>query len=161
MFHTYILLGSNLGDSKKYISDALIEIEKEIGFIQAKSSLYQTAAWGKIDQPDFINQVVHVVTNLSPEATLQTILNIEIKLGRQRIEKWGSRTIDIDILFIDNQLINTADLIVPHPFLHLRKFTLLPLKEIIPDFIHPTFNKSITQLLDELDDNLPVKKVEF
>lgn len=161
MFHTYILLGSNLGDSKKYISDALVEIEKEIGIIQAKSSLYQTAAWGKNDQPDFINQVVHVITKLSPEALLQSILSIEIKLGRERIEKWGSRTIDIDILFIDNQVIKTENLVVPHPFLHLRKFTLLPLIEIIPEFIHPIFDKSVSQLLDELDDDLSVRKVEF
>ncbi|WP_395803574.1 2-amino-4-hydroxy-6-hydroxymethyldihydropteridine diphosphokinase [Daejeonella sp.] len=161
MFDTYILLGSNLGNSKKYISDAIIEIVKEIGYVKAKSSLYQTAAWGKIDQPNFLNQVVHVETKLNPEALLNSILSIEKKLGRERIEKWGSRIIDIDILFYDNQVIDKADLVIPHPYLHLRRFTLMPLNEIAPNLIHPELSKSVSQLLHDLDDNLSVEKVEF
>ncbi len=161
MFDTYILLGSNLGNSKKYISDAIIEIVKGIGILKAQSSLYQTAAWGKIDQPNFLNQVVHVETKLHAEALLNSILSIEKKLGRERIEKWGSRIIDIDILFYGNQVINKPDLVIPHPYLHVRKFTLMPLNEIAPNLIHPELSKSVSQLLHDLDDNLSVEKVEF
>lgn len=161
MFDTYILLGSNLGNSKKYISDAILEIENNIGFIKSKSSLYQTAAWGKIDQPNFLNQVVQVITKLNPEELLNSILSIEKKLGRERQEKWGSRIIDIDILFYNNQVINKPDLVIPHPYLHVRKFTLMPLNEVAPDLIHPELSKSVSQLLHDLDDNLSVEKVEF
>lgn len=161
MFNTYILLGSNLGDSKKYISDAISEIDKNIGSIQSKSLLYKTAAWGKKDQPDFINQVIHVKTKLEPEELLNAVLSIEKRLGRERLEKWGSRIIDIDILLIDDIIINTAHLIVPHPFMHLRRFTLLPLNEIASEIIHPQHLKSINELLIELDDNLSVNKLEF
>lgn len=161
MFDTYLLLGSNLGDSKKYISDAILEVEKEIGFVQARSSLYQTAAWGNLNQPDFINQVIHVKTSLTADDLLKSILNIELNLGRERFEKWGSRTIDIDILLFDNQVINEINLIIPHPFMHIRRFTLLPLNEIATDLIHPILLKSINQLLLELEDNLLVEKIEF
>lgn len=161
MFNTYILLGSNLGDSKKYIADAILEIEKNIGTIQSKSSLYQTAAWGNNDQPDFINQVLHVKTKLQPEELLNAVLSIEKVLGRERLEKWGSRTIDIDILLIDDLVLNTANLFVPHPFMHLRKFTLLPLNEIASEIIHPQLLKSISELLIELDDDLSVNKLEL
>jgi 2-amino-4-hydroxy-6-hydroxymethyldihydropteridine diphosphokinase len=161
MFNTYILLGSNLGDSKKYISNAIVEIEREIGVVQAKSALYQTEAWGKLDQPEFINQVIEVKTKLSPALLLKYILEIEKKLGRERLQKWGARTIDIDILFFDNQIINELDLIIPHPFLHVRRFTLMPLSEIAPKLIHPILLRSVSQLLEELDDDLSVNKIDF
>ena len=161
MFNTYILLGSNLGDSKKYISNAIVEIEREIGVVQAKSVLYQTEAWGKRDQPEFINQVIEVKTKLSPALLLKYILEIEKKLGRERLQKWGARTIDIDILFFDNQIINELDLIIPHPFLHVRRFTLMPLSEIAPKLIHPILLRSVSQLLEELDDDLSVNKIDF
>ena len=161
MFSTYILLGSNLGDSKKYISNAIVAIAKKIGLVQAKSALYQTAAWGKLDQPEFINQVIEVKTKLSPQLLLKYILEIEKMLGRERLEKWGSRTIDIDILFYDDQIIKELDLIIPHPFLQVRRFTLMPLSEIAPELIHPILLKNISQLLNELDDDLSVKKIDF
>lgn len=161
MFSTYILLGSNLGDSKKYISNAIVAIAKKIGLVQAKSALYQTAAWGKLDQPEFINQVIEVKTKLSPQLLLKYILEIEKMLGRERLEKWGARTIDIDILFYDDQIIKELDLIIPHPFLQVRRFTLMPLSEIAPELIHPILLKNISQLLNELDDDLSVKKIDF
>jgi 2-amino-4-hydroxy-6-hydroxymethyldihydropteridine diphosphokinase len=161
MFSTYILLGSNLGDSKKYISNAIVAIAKKIGLVQAKSALYQTAAWGKLDQPEFINQVIEVKTKLSPQLLLKYILEIEKMLGRERLEKWGARTIDIDILFYDHQIIKELDLIIPHPFLHVRRFTLMPLSEIAPELRHPVLLKNISQLLNELDDDLSVKKIDF
>lgn len=159
MFITYLLLGSNLGDSKKYLHDASDNIEREIGVITGRSSLYQTASWGKQDQPDFINQVISVDTNLLPKELLNVILEIELELGRQRMEKWGSRTIDIDILLYDNNVVNDPDLTIPHPYLHERRFSLMPLSEIAPEIIHPLYNRSIKELLDNLSDNLLVKKL--
>lgn len=159
MYTTYLLLGSNLGDSRKYLSDAISEIESKIGTINAKSSLYQTASWGKQDQPDFINQVIELSTNLNPADLLKGILEIENIFGRQRLEKWGSRTIDIDILLFEDQLVNSPDLIIPHPYLSVRRFSLMPLSEIAPDLLHPISKKSITELLLELTDDLFVKKL--
>lgn len=159
MYTTYILLGSNLGDSKKYISDAILEIEGRLGTISAKSSLYQTASWGKHDQPDFINQVVELRTTLSPTDLLKAILEIENIFGRQRLEKWGSRTIDIDILLYEDQIINNSDLIIPHPYLSVRRFTLMPLSEIAPDIVHPISKKNIEALILELTDSLQVNKL--
>jgi len=161
MVNTFILLGSNLGESKNHISDAISEIASDVGLVTAQSSLYQTAAWGKTDQPDFLNQVIEVKTELEPIRLLESVLLIEKKLGRERYEKWGSRIIDIDILFYDNQIVSLANLTIPHPFLHVRRFTLLPLNEINSDFMHPVFKKTISQLLFDLDDNLFVEKVEI
>jgi len=159
MEEAYLLLGSNLGDSKKYISDAVLHISKEIGEITGLSSLYQTASWGNTELPDFINQVIRVSTNLNPGQLLHNILVIEKILGRERLEKWGSRTIDIDLLFYGNQVIESKDLTVPHPFLHQRRFTLMPLVELNPDLVHPVFNETVEMLNQKLDDDLPVKKL--
>ena len=159
MEKAYLLLGSNLGDSKKYISDAVGFIRTEIGIVKKTSSLYQTASWGKTDQPDFINQVIEVETILNPEQLLKNILVIEKKLGRERLEKWGSRTIDIDLLFYGDQIIQGLNLSVPHPFLHERKFTLMPLVELDPDLVHPVFKITVKQLFDSLDDHLSVFKI--
>ena len=159
MEKAYLLLGSNLGDSKKYILDAVGFIRTEIGIVKKTSSLYQTASWGKTDQPDFINQVLEVETILNPEQLLKNILVIEKKLGRERLEKWGSRTIDIDLLFYGDQIIQGLNLTVPHPFLHERKFTLMPLVELDPDLVHPVFKITVKQLFDSLDDHLSVFKI--
>jgi 2-amino-4-hydroxy-6-hydroxymethyldihydropteridine diphosphokinase len=142
-----------------YISDAILEIECKLGTISSKSSLYQTASWGNLDQPDFINQVIELKTSLSPADLLKAILKIENVLGRQRLKKWGSRTIDIDILLYEDQIVNTADLIIPHPYLSVRRFSLMPLSEIAPNLVHPISRKNITELLNELTDNLFVKKL--
>jgi 2-amino-4-hydroxy-6-hydroxymethyldihydropteridine diphosphokinase len=159
MEEAYLLLGSNLGDSKKYLSDAIIQITDLVGEPSGKSSLYQTASWGKTNQPDFINQVIRVQTNLEPQQLLTTILVIEENLGRKRTEKWGSRTIDIDLLFYGSQIIREENLVVPHPFLHERRFTLLPLLELNPDLVHPVLNQTIKQLYQQLNDNLSVLKL--
>lgn len=159
MKEVYLLLGSNLGDSKKKLSDALKIIEEKLGSVIRSSSLYQTAAWGKTDQPDFINQVVCLRTKLPPRQLLEQILVIENQLGRIRAEKWSSRTIDIDILFYGDLIVQEKDLIIPHPFLHLRKFTLLPLCEINPELVHPVLKVKAIDLLNKLEDNLQVKKL--
>lgn len=148
-----------MGDSKQYIADAIYMIGEKIGKVEKQSSLYQTASWGKSDQPDFINQAIELRTELNPESLLKSILEIEKLLGRQRSEKWGSRTIDIDILLYEDQIIDDPDLKIPHPFLPERRFALMPLHEIAPDFIHSASGKTIEQLLLELTDELFVKKL--
>ena len=159
MYITYLLLGSNLGDSLKYLADASELIGNRLGIIRVNSSLYRTASWGKHDQPDFINKVIGLDTELSPRELLKGILAIEFELGRERNERWGSRTIDIDILLFGDQIIDQPDLKIPHPFLHERRFSLEPLCEIAPAFIHPLLSKSISELLNDLSDNLFVKKL--
>jgi 2-amino-4-hydroxy-6-hydroxymethyldihydropteridine diphosphokinase len=159
MHITYLLLGSNLGNRMKYIASAISEIEAKLGSIGRRSSLYQTASWGKHDQPDFLNQVIELKTSLEPKDLLSGILGIESDLGRKRIEKWGSRTIDIDILIYDDQIVNEPELIIPHPYLAFRRFCLMPLCEIAPEFLHPVLKKNIQQLLLELSDDLFVKRL--
>lgn len=159
MHITYLLLGSNLGNRMKYIASAISEIEAKLGSIGRRSSLYQTASWGKHDQPDFLNQVIELNTSLEPKDLLSGILGIESDLGRKRIEKWGSRTIDIDILIYDDQIVNEPELIIPHPYLAFRRFCLMPLCEIAPEFLHPVLKKNIQELLLELSDDLFVKRL--
>jgi 2-amino-4-hydroxy-6-hydroxymethyldihydropteridine diphosphokinase len=153
----YLLLGSNLGDRISYIRDSHILIANKAGKVKVFSSLYETASWGKPDQPDFINQVICIDTSLSPDALLGAILSVERELGRKRLEKWGSRTIDIDILLYDDLIVDQPDLKIPHPFMQERRFVLTPLCEIAPDIIHPVFKVPVKNLLKELSDNLPVK----
>ena len=155
----FLLTGGNLGDRKKTLEQASDMVEKNIGVIAARSSVYQTAAWGKTDQPDFLNQVLKVKTSLTPQELIDEILKIEKSLGRERQEKYGPRLIDIDILFFDNEVIKSKSLTIPHPQLHNRRFVLVPLNEIAPRFIHPVLKKSIAQLLLECPDKLDVNKI--
>lgn len=156
----YLLLGSNLGDREYYISEAVDLISQRAGVVELKSSYYETASWGKTDQPDFINQAIFLKTKLSPQQLLITILDIEKHFGRERLVKWGSRTIDIDILFYSDMIIKESDLVVPHPYLHERAFALLPLAEIAAEFVHPQCKKTILELCNSLADNLSVKKLD-
>jgi 2-amino-4-hydroxy-6-hydroxymethyldihydropteridine diphosphokinase len=159
MIDVFLLLGSNLGDRKGYLQKAIDLIATELGAVTQKSSIYETEAWGKTDEPNYLNQVVQVNTTLPARQVLEKVLQIETKMGRVREEKWGARIIDIDILFYGQGIINEPGLTVPHPELHNRKFTLEPLSEISPDWQHPVFKKSIFQLKSELKDNLIVKKL--
>ncbi|MCP2044652.1 2-amino-4-hydroxy-6-hydroxymethyldihydropteridine diphosphokinase [Pontibacter sp. HSC-36F09] len=152
----YLLLGGNLGDRPLYLSQAREQIAAQVGPIVQSSSLYETAAWGKTDQPAFLNQVLEVKTLLSPEQVLQGINQIEQELGRIRHEHWGARVIDIDMLFYDQLVMQSQRLTIPHPQLHLRRFTLLPLSEIAPQLMHPVLNQPVTQLLQDCPDKLPV-----
>jgi 2-amino-4-hydroxy-6-hydroxymethyldihydropteridine diphosphokinase len=158
MNKTYLLLGSNMGDSKQQLSKAISLIEKEIGKMTRHSGLYKTAAWGKTDQPDFLNQIIIVTTKLSPSQTMHTILNIEKKMGRLRTQKNAPRIIDIDILFFNREVINENHLTVPHPQLQNRRFVLVPLNELSPNLKHPVLDKTVHQLLIHCADNLNVKK---
>lgn len=157
---TYFLLGSNEGNRRQWLQQAIDAIERSCGHIVKRSALYETAAWGKEDQPDFLNMVIEVETVLSPEQLLQAVQEIELQLGRQRKVKWGQRTLDIDILFYGEAVIHTDRLVVPHPFLQERRFTLLPLQEIAPELMHPVLQKNVTTLLHECPDLLEVKKID-
>jgi len=155
----FLLLGSNLGDRHKYLKQAIGYIEKEIAPLLKLSSVFETQAWGKTDIPDYLNQVVVLETGLPAQVILNRILNIELALGRERVEKWGSRTIDIDILFYGNEVINEKNLQIPHPELHKRLFTLAPLAEIAPELVHPVLNKTILEIKNNLNDSFIVKKL--
>jgi len=159
MNNTYLLLGSNMGNSLVLLSTAIEQIEKQIGKRILQSGLYATAAWGNTSQPDFLNQVIEVATSLDAAETLQRILSIEKSMGRIRTEKNAPRVIDIDILFFNNEIITRSDLIVPHPEIQNRRFVLTPLYEIVPAMTHPVLNKTIHQLLLYCPDQLAVKKM--
>ncbi len=155
----FLLLGGNLGDRKSNLEKAALLIEKKIGIITAKSALYETKPWGKTDQPDFFNQVVVLETEQNPELILKSALTIEQEMGRVRIEKWGARLIDIDLLYVGHQILNSKNLTLPHPGIAERRFVLEPLAELAPDFIHPALKKSHRQLLAECKDSLTVNKI--
>jgi 2-amino-4-hydroxy-6-hydroxymethyldihydropteridine diphosphokinase len=158
MNKTYLLLGSNMGNSNKQLSKASHLIEKLIGKLIRQSSIYSTAAWGNTNQPDFLNQVIVVQTKLNALQTMQTILGIEKKMGRLRTVKNAPRIIDIDILFFNKEIIDQKELTVPHPQLQNRRFVLVPLNELSPNFKHPVLKKTIHQLFIHCPDRLNVKK---
>jgi 2-amino-4-hydroxy-6-hydroxymethyldihydropteridine diphosphokinase len=159
MKNVYLLLGSNLGDRKMFLQQAIMHISYDIAPTVVISSVYETQSWGKTDEPDYLNMVIEVTTDLPAKTILDKVLAIEQVMGRKREEKWGSRIIDIDILYYNQNIIDEPGLQIPHPQLHKRRFTLEPLAEIAPNFIHPILRKSNTQLKNELADNLIVKKL--
>ncbi len=159
MNQTYLLIGGNLGNRQKNLEKARQLIAANAGQVDKSSPLYETEAWGIEDQPAFLNQVLLVSTKLDPRQLLSTILDIEHQMGRERTEKFGPRSIDIDILFYNREIIDEPGLTIPHQQLHLRKFTLEPLQEIAPSFIHPVLKKSVSDLLKECPDPLTVKKL--
>lgn len=149
----YLSLGTNLGEKERNIKNALVAISKRIGHVLDCSSNYENSAWGFDSENTFLNIVVKVETTLSAQAILAEILCIEKKLGRTEKTKNGSycdRIIDIDILFFDNEIIDSENLKIPHPLLAKRMFVLKPLCEIAPDFIHPVLQKSTKELYSDL-----------
>jgi 2-amino-4-hydroxy-6-hydroxymethyldihydropteridine diphosphokinase len=156
-----LLLGGNLGNRAFYMDNARQMIEQKIGKILQSSSIYESAPWGFSSKNNFFNQVLLVDTPLSPFQIIENIWQIEKELGRERTGKsYSSRTIDIDILFYEYEIIDTPDLIVPHKHLHERRFTLIPLAEILPDWIHPGFNQPIKKLLENCEDKSEVKALK-
>ena len=157
----YLLLGGNLGEREYNLVQAIRLLEERVGVVIAVSSLYETDAWGKTDQPDFLNQAVCLNPFKSnPQEILADILQIEHELGRERFERWGERVIDIDILLLGQEVINTQRLTIPHPELQNRLFALVPLNEIAGSEIHPVYNKTISTLLAECSDKLEVRKIK-
>ncbi len=158
MNKTYLLLGSNLGNSKMQLTKAVKYIEKKIGRVTRLSGLYATAAWGNTSQPDFLNQVIVVETGLTGLQTMEAILHIEKMMGRIRTAKNAPRIIDIDILFFNREIIEDSHLSVPHPQIQNRRFVLVPLNELSPNLQHPVLKKTVHRLLAECTDKLNVKK---
>lgn len=154
----YLLLGSNLGDRAGLMQTAAEYIGERIGNVTRASALYETAPWGGIEQPAFLNQVLEVNTVLAPEEVLRIILEIEHESGRVRYERWGARHLDIDLLYFGKTVMDTPRLTVPHPRLHERRFTMVPLAEIAPNFVHPVLEKTNAELLEVCMDKEEVKK---
>jgi 2-amino-4-hydroxy-6-hydroxymethyldihydropteridine diphosphokinase len=154
----YLLIGGNLGDRAAYLTEAVKQISVVCGRVTSISSLYETAAWGNTNQPTFYNQAICVETTLEPENLLARLLTIEIDMGRVREEKYGPRTIDLDILMVNDIVLDSPTLTIPHPQLHNRRFALLPLIEIAPTLLHPVLDKTIQELLLNCPDTLDVQK---
>ncbi len=156
----YLLLGGNQGDVLENLSKAKKEIELYIGEIQCMSPIYKTEPWGLSADELFFNQVIYLETSCSPQSILVDILEIEKRLGRIRKKgKLDSRPIDIDILFYNDIVLQTPELTIPHPRLHLRNFTLVPLNDISPHLVHPVLQKTIQQLLKNTTDKHWVSQV--
>ncbi len=156
MVTAFLLLGSNVGDREGYLEKAKNQIIEHAGKLVIASSIYETEAWGQLSQALFLNQVLAIETSLIPKQLLTVVQQIETSLGRHRIEKWAPRTLDIDILFYGSQTIETPDLIIPHPAIPQRKFTLMPIVEVAPGFVHPVLRKTMVELLSACVDPLAV-----
>ena len=157
----YIQLGSNLGERESFIAKSMEQIEENIGEIITASSIFETTPWGNENQNNFLNSVIKIKTTFDAFKVLKKSQEIENNLGRDRNKKWGKRTIDIDILFYNNEIINTKELIIPHPLLQKRKFVLVPLSKIASNYIHPILKKNISTLLSECKDNQKVLDYEI
>jgi len=153
-------LGSNLGNRKENLRRAIDITAVKIGEVLDESPVYETEPWGFKANNQFLNMVIEVETSLNPDEVIKRIFVIEEQLGRVRKSKqYISRTIDIDILFYDNLILNNESLDIPHPSLHERKFVLAPLNDITPGFIHPVLKVSVSELLSLCTDNSLVKRV--
>jgi 2-amino-4-hydroxy-6-hydroxymethyldihydropteridine diphosphokinase len=155
----FLSLGGNLGNTKEIFEQTYPLIEKKIGRILQKSSLYQTAAWGLTDQADFLNQVIEIDTTQNPEEILTNLLAIELYFGRIRDVRWGPRSIDLDILLLDDLQLKSETLELPHPRLQDRKFILIPLVEIAPNVLHPTLGQTAKELLAHTTDTSAVSLI--
>jgi 2-amino-4-hydroxy-6-hydroxymethyldihydropteridine diphosphokinase len=156
---TYLSIGSNIGDRIKNLSSSRLAIEKQVGNLVYESKVYETEPWGYKEQGFFLNQVVFVKTYFNPYRLLETCKKIERDMGRSTNGKWRERIIDIDILYFNNSIVKKNNLLIPHKFLHERKFILKPLNDIAPNFLHPKILKTTSNLLNECRDNSTVNAI--
>lgn len=157
----YLGIGSNLGDPVQNCRDALRGISSLEGVkVLGRSSLYRTQPVGNVGQDWFVNGVLEVRTAFAAPQLFKELQGVEQALGRVRTEKWGPRAIDIDILLHGQEIVETGDLVIPHPEMHKRRFVLVPINEIAPYVIHPRYGVSMKGLLDRLEDDLAVERIE-
>ncbi len=156
----YLMLGTNVGNRLANLQIARALIEKRVGAIGAASQIYETQPWGVEDQPLFLNQALRISTEAGPQVLLKQLQEIETDMGLQKKRKWGERLIDLDILFYGQEIIAEQNLMIPHPLITERRFVLVPLAEIAPDFIHPVLQLRIRDLLDNCPDSLAVQILE-
>ena len=156
----YIGIGSNVGDKTYQCKRAISEILKiDRHKLLAESSLFKTKPIGYTSQEWFVNGVIKIETEMEPLELLQMLKTIELQLGRKRTFRWGPRSIDLDILFFDNEEVRTKELQIPHPRLHERQFVLIPLAEIDRHLVHPVLKKTVGKLLEELKEDQGVEKL--
>jgi 2-amino-4-hydroxy-6-hydroxymethyldihydropteridine diphosphokinase len=153
------LIGGNLGNRKENLAKAVSLINEQCGSLTRSSSIYETEAWGKTDQPSFLNQALEISTSLNARQLMRKVLQIEEEMGRVRKEKLGPRIIDIDILLFENEIHDLRFLKIPHPEMQNRRFVLVPLAEINSSLQHPVLKKTIAELLEKCPDNLEIKKL--
>lgn len=158
MKEVYLLIGGNIGDRFFFLGEAQRLISQQCGQVTSSSAVYETAAWGKEDQPAFLNQVLVIQTALGPVELMAAILVIEQQMGRLRRERNGERNIDIDILYYENEVLELPELTIPHPRIYMRKFALIPLLELNPTKVDPLHNKTIQALLEACPDSLEVRQ---
>lgn len=158
MNQIYILLGANLGNPTSQIAQASTLLQDRIGPIVKSSALYVSEGWGVTDQPLFYNQALIIQTDLDKQTCLSICQEIETELGRTRLVKWGARLIDIDIIYFNDEVYESEDLVIPHPLMQFRNFVLVPFCEIAEDYVHPLLRQTNRQLLSKSEDELVVKK---
>ena len=158
MSKVYLSIGSNKGNRSVLINKAIDEIEKKVGIIISRSSIYQSKSWG-FDSNDFYNLCLLIDTDIMPKSLLINLKKIEKSMGREDIDgSYSDRFIDIDILFYDNITTDSEDLKIPHPKIEIRKFVLVPMLEIADDYVHPILNKTIKELNNDCSDqDIPLK----
>ncbi len=154
----FLSIGSNIGNKTQNLLNAISFIGDEIGRIEKVSGIYATEPWGLKQQPEFLNMALLVTTQLKAEEVLKKALSIELKMGRVREQKMGARSIDIDILLFNDEIIRQDNLSVPHPFMQQRNFVLMPLNEIAAEIMHPVLKKTVRELLEESSDTSQVNK---
>lgn len=152
-----LLIGGNMGDRLYCVTQALAQLEERFTLIK-KSEVYETEAWGENSSGNYLNQALLMQTKANAYQVLDIVQEIENNLGRKREKRWGNRTMDIDIIYFDDAVLDTPNLQIPHPLLQERKFVIFPVAEIIPEYVHPIFKLNQLELLARIKDASAVKK---